>query len=94
VVVACPGAAYPRAPRLRRFERTCLLSQPDVSSAPAVRDDDAISFAKSTAAPWWPPEKLDQFPKPYGRVDEAATRYWSLWVDRDDGKLYAEHGDW
>lgn len=61
---------------------------------PAVRDQDVKSFAKFTGAPWWPRAKLDQFPERYGRVDEAATGYWSLWVDRENGKIYAEYGDW
>lgn len=60
----------------------------------AAEPDGVTSFAKHTGAPWWPRAKLDQFPERYGRVDEAATRYWSLWVDRANGKLYAEYGEW
>lgn len=61
---------------------------------PAVREDSPISFAKFTGAPWWPGEKLDQLPERYSRVDETACQYWSLWVDRQNGKLYAEYGNW
>jgi hypothetical protein len=62
---------------------------------PGRREDNVMSFAKASSAPWWwPRSKLDQFPERYGRVDEAATRYWSLWVDRENGKLYAEYGRW
>lgn len=62
---------------------------------PAVEPDDVVSFAKlERRSPWWPGAKLDQFPERYGRRDEALSSYWSLWVDRDNGKLYAEKGDW
>jgi hypothetical protein len=62
---------------------------------PAVKPDDARSFATvERRNPWWPGAKVDQFPERYGRVDEAATSYWSLWVDRENGKVYAEKGDW
>jgi hypothetical protein len=62
---------------------------------PAVKPNDAVSFAKlGSGPPWWPGARLDQFPERYGRVDGAATNYWSLWVDRENGKVYAEYGDW
>jgi hypothetical protein len=62
---------------------------------PAAEPDDAVSFAKlGGGPPWWPGKKLDGFPERYGRKDEARTSYWSVWVDRENGKVYAEKGDW
>jgi len=62
---------------------------------PAVRTSDAESFAKVVGGPaWWPGSTLDQLPERYGRKDQVRTKYWSLWVDRENGKLYAECGDW
>jgi hypothetical protein len=62
---------------------------------PAVEPNDAVSVAKLTGnPPWWPGLKIDRFPERYGRRDEAITHYWSLWVDREGGRLYAEKGDW
>jgi hypothetical protein len=66
------------------------------SLKPSIAEDDSevMSFAKATGAPWWPPEPNRQFSERYGRVDQAACNYWSLWVDRENGKLYAEYGNW
>jgi len=61
---------------------------------PALRPEDAKSWATITGAGWWPGGKLDQYPERYGRVDEGAARYWSLWFDPANGKLYAEYGNW
>lgn len=62
---------------------------------PAVKPEDAMSFATlERRNPWWPGRKLDQLPERYGRKDEAKTSYWSLWVDRENGRVYAEKGNW
>jgi hypothetical protein len=61
---------------------------------PADRPQDAPSFAKHTGAPWWPGALLDALPERYGRIDWDRERYWSLWVDRENGRLYAEYGKW
>jgi hypothetical protein len=62
---------------------------------PAAKPEDAVSFAKFTnRQPWWPGKKLDEFPERYARKDEVKTSYWSLWVDRENGKVYAEKGEW
>lgn len=61
---------------------------------PAPPDRAPLSAAKFTGAPWWPRDRLNQMSEKYSRVDEAATRYWSLWVDRESGRVYAEYGDW
>jgi hypothetical protein len=62
---------------------------------PAVDPNGARSFARLTSTePWWPGARLDQLPERYGRIDEATARYWSLWVDRANGKVYVESGEW
>lgn len=55
---------------------------------------DVMTFARSTGNPWWPQDPNKQFIERYGRADEAANNYWSLWVDRANGRLYAEYGNW
>jgi hypothetical protein len=37
---------------------------------------------------------LERLAERYARVDEVNTSYWSLWVDRENGRVYAEYGDW
>ncbi|MEZ0267063.1 MAG: hypothetical protein ACAI43_20215 [Phycisphaerae bacterium] len=72
--------------------RDAIIKEWNLTSvAPGGR---VMSFARVTGAPWWPGDKLQELPERYGRIDERASRYWSLWVDRQNGRLYAEYGNW
>ena len=74
--------------------RDAIIKEWNLKPSTAVDDSEVMSFAKFTGAPWWPRDPNRQFSERYGRVDQAACNYWSLWVDREHGKLYAEYGNW
>jgi hypothetical protein len=55
---------------------------------------ESTSFISLKPPPWWPVARLETLPERYVRDDDANERYWNVWVDRENGWLYAEHGNW
>jgi hypothetical protein len=62
-----------------------------------TRGGRVVGMAEKTGAAWWPRQAtLDALPEKYGRVDPNDPNgvvYRSLWVDRQNGMLYAEFGN-
>ena len=57
--------------------------------------DEPTSFVVRRPPAWWLDEKeLGAMPEKYARGDKNAEQYWSLWVDRDHRRIYAECGQW
>jgi hypothetical protein len=52
------------------------------------------SFVSLDPPTWWPVERLQSLPERYENDDMANERYWTIWIDREQGWLYAEYGDW
>lgn len=52
-------------------------------------------FFKFAKYPWWPGDdaflKMDEN---FGRSDDQNEEYWHVWHDRQNAKLYVEHGRW
>jgi hypothetical protein len=54
-----------------------------------------MSFVAMRRPAWWPAkDELELLPEKLWRVDQTNERYWSVWVDRQKGLLYAEYGRW
>jgi hypothetical protein len=49
---------------------------------------------KDKSSLWPTKQELQKIPESYYRFDWDAELYWSLWVDRDNHKIYAEMGNW
>jgi hypothetical protein len=54
-------------------------------------DQRAISYTTHDPPSWWPSDRtLRKFPEQYEH--EERGRYWSVWVDRENCRLWAEFG--
>ncbi len=75
-----------------------LLNQliDDWGLIPSVKDDqETMSFVALSPPTWWPNQaQLEQMPIQYERVDWNNEQYWSVWLDRKNGRLFAEYGNW
>jgi hypothetical protein len=58
------------------------------------KDRKLRSFISLKPPAWWPARRLQAMPERYERDDEAAEKYWSLWVDGKNELLYCECGRW
>jgi len=55
---------------------------------------EATSFVELDPPAWWPADRLEKLPDKYARTGWDAERYWTIWADRENGRLYAEYGGW
>jgi hypothetical protein len=52
-----------------------------------------MSFLNSDHPTWWPSEWSFATSK-FGKVDESAEKYWSIWIDDDKRRIFIEVGQW
>jgi hypothetical protein len=55
---------------------------------------NAGGFVALDPPSWWPVERLRSLPERYENDDVADERYWAIWIDKENGWLYANHGNW
>ena len=54
------------------------------------------SFVALAPPPWFPKDRdrIQAFEERYSRIDVEAEKYWCVWIDRKNNRLYAEYGRW
>jgi hypothetical protein len=62
--------------------------------APAIAKDRLLSFIDSGDAGWWPADIDAIAEEHYVRIEDQQEKYWSLWVDRDENRIFAVYGNW